>query len=93
MSIQLLKIFRTKKREINIVVTKDKMMNKYKKWKEVTSISPSGQHLGHFHALLIPFKLETLEEREILEAQRENIINVHFHLLKITATHEHVYER
>ena len=51
MSIQLLKIFGTKKSELDIIVTKDKMMNKYKIWKEVTSTSPSGRHLGHFHAL------------------------------------------
>ena len=69
------------------------MINKYRKWKEVTSTSPSGQHLGHFHTLFRPFKSETPEEKEILEAQREDIIKVHFHMLKIAATHEHVYKR
>ena len=40
MSIQLLKFFRTDKSESNVVVTKDKMMDKYRKWKELTSTSP-----------------------------------------------------
>ena len=93
MSIQLLKIFRTNKSELDIVVTKDKMMNKYRKWKEVTSTSPSGRHLGHYHALFRPFKSETPEEKETLETQREDIIKVHFHMLKIAAIHEHVYKR
>ena len=26
----------------------------YKQWKERTTISPSGRHLGHYHALLVP---------------------------------------
>ena len=26
----------------------------YKKWKESTTHSPSGRHLGHHHALLVP---------------------------------------
>ena len=26
----------------------------YKQWKERTTISPSGRHLGHYHALFVP---------------------------------------
>ena len=75
------------------MVTKDKMMNQYRTRKEVTSTSPSGQHLGHYHALFRPFKSETLEEKEELETQREDIIKVHLHMLKIAAIHEHVFKR
>ena len=32
----------------------DAMKNKYRSWKETTSTSPSGHHLGHKHALLKP---------------------------------------
>ncbi len=32
----------------------DAMKNKYRSWKETTSTSPSGRHLGHKHALLKP---------------------------------------
>ena len=48
---RLLEIFKTSKPELEIEVTKDKMMDRYKKWNECTAMSPSGRHLGHFHAL------------------------------------------
>jgi hypothetical protein len=39
-------------KEIKIEITTEKMMEKYRRWKErTTSTSPSGRHLGHFHAL------------------------------------------
>jgi hypothetical protein len=36
--------------ELQIEITAEKVMNKYKRRKERTSTSPSGRHLGHFHA-------------------------------------------
>ena len=39
---------------INHTITIDKMKQGYKKWKEETSTSPSGWHLGHVKVLLIP---------------------------------------
>jgi hypothetical protein len=43
-------------KELEIEITTEKMMSKYRRWKEQTSASPSGHHLGHFHALLRPLK-------------------------------------
>ena len=37
--------------ELKIEITAAKMMDKYRRWKERTSTSPSERHLGHFHAL------------------------------------------
>ena len=48
---RLREIFHTSKPELDIEVTIDKMMNRYKKWNEHTATSPLGRHLGHFHAL------------------------------------------
>ena len=48
---RLLEQFHTSKPDLKIEVTIDKMMNRYKKWNERTATSPSGRHLGHFHAL------------------------------------------
>ena len=81
MSIKLLKIFGTKRDEIKIEVTKEKMMKAYKIWKERTATSPSGQHLGRFHALIRYFKATNDQEREILEQKREGIIQVQFNML------------
>jgi hypothetical protein len=47
----LLASMRRHSKELEIEITTKKMMNKYKRWKERTSTSPSGKHLGHFHAL------------------------------------------
>jgi hypothetical protein len=40
--------------EISTEVSEDEMTTMYKKWKERTSTSPSGCHLGHWHALFTP---------------------------------------
>ena len=48
---RLLETFKTSKPELEIEVTKEKMMDRYKKWNERTVASPLGRHLGHFHAL------------------------------------------
>jgi hypothetical protein len=39
--------------ELEIEITSEKMMGKYRRWKERTSTSPSGRHMGHFHALFL----------------------------------------
>lgn len=41
-----------------------KMMDKYKHWKEGTSTSPSGQHLGHFYTLFKPYSVKKMSIAE-----------------------------
>ena len=48
---KLFEIFKTSKPELEIIVTKEKIMNKYKKCNKRTATSLSGRHLGHYHAL------------------------------------------
>ena len=79
--------------EITIEITSEKMMAKYKRWKERTSTSPSGRHLGHFHALFKPFKAENEEERDKLEGMRIDIIEMHAAMLQTAYDNEHVYDR
>jgi hypothetical protein len=52
----LLTSMRRHSQELKIEITTEKMLNKYKRWKERTSTSASGRHLGHFHALFRPLK-------------------------------------
>ena len=40
--------------QIDTEVTTQELKNLFKKWKERTSTSPSGCHLGHWHALQAP---------------------------------------
>ena len=79
--------------EITITITAEKMMNKYKIWKERTSTSPSGRHLGHFHALFRPLKAKNDEERDKLEGMRTDIIDLHALMLQTAYDNEHVYDR
>jgi hypothetical protein len=80
-------------KEITIRITASKIMGKYKRWKERTSTSLSGRHLGHFHDLFRPLKAKDDEEREKLEAMRTYIIKLHALMLQTTYDNEHVCKR
>ncbi|OEU17034.1 hypothetical protein FRACYDRAFT_239635 [Fragilariopsis cylindrus CCMP1102] len=79
--------------ELEIEITAEKMMNKYTRWKERTSTSPSGRHLGHYHALFRPLKAEKDKERDRLEGIRIDIIELHAGMLQTAYDNEHVYKR
>jgi hypothetical protein len=80
--------------EIEITITAEKMMNKYKRWKERTSTSPSGRHLGHFHALFRrPMKAKDDKDQERLDGIRNDIIDLHATMLQNAYDNEHVYKR
>lgn len=55
---QLFQIFQTSKPELKIMITQEKMTDRYKKWNERTAASPSGRHVGYYHALFRPFKYD-----------------------------------
>jgi cytidylate kinase len=79
--------------ELKIEMTAEKMMNKYKRWKEQTSTSPSGRHLSHFHALFQPLKAKDEEDRTRQEEIRLEIIELHATMLQTAYNNEHVYKR
>jgi hypothetical protein len=80
-------------KEIEVEITREKMMNKYRRWKERTSTSPLGRHLGHFHALFRPLKAKDEDNRERLEGIRQDIIALHALMLQTAYNNEHVYKR
>jgi hypothetical protein len=80
-------------KELQITITAEKMMSKYRRWKERTSTSPSGRHLGHFHALFRPLKAIDDEDRNRLEGLRTEIIEMHATMLQTAYDNEHVYKR
>jgi hypothetical protein len=80
-------------KEINVEITVSKMIGKYKRWKERTSTSPFGRHLGHFHALFMPLKAKDDEGTELLDALRTDIIELHALMLQTAYDNEHVYKR
>jgi hypothetical protein len=80
-------------KELKIEITAEKMMDKYRRWKERTSTSPSGRHLGHFHALFRPLKAKDDDDRDRLEGIRTDIIEMHAKMLQTAYDNEHVYKR
>jgi uncharacterized coiled-coil DUF342 family protein len=80
-------------KELEIEITTEKMMRKYRRWKEQTSTSPSGRHLGHFHALFKRLKAKNEEERERLEGIRQEIQELHAIMLQTAYDNEHVCKR
>jgi hypothetical protein len=89
----LIASMRRHSKELEIEITAEKMMNKYKRWKERAITSPSGRHLGHFHALFRPLKANNEEDRERLEGIRLDIIELHAIMLQNAYNNEHVYKR
>ncbi|OEU13908.1 hypothetical protein FRACYDRAFT_242262 [Fragilariopsis cylindrus CCMP1102] len=79
--------------ELKIEITAEKMMEKYTRWNERTSTSPSGRHLGHFHALFRPLKAKNKKHREQLDDIRDDIIDLHATMLQTAYDNEHVYKR
>jgi hypothetical protein len=89
----LLTSMRRYSQELKIETTTEKMLNKYKRWKERTSTSPSGRHLGHFHALFRPLKAKDDKDRDRLEGMRLAILELHAIMLQTAYDNEHVYKR
>ena len=71
----------------------DDMIQGYRSWLEKKTTSPSGRHLGHFHALFRPFKYDNEAELEEITNLRALIIQLHFTMLQIAVKHKHVYDR
>ena len=60
----LLQSFQRKEAQFKVEFDSDNMIKRYRSWSEKTTTSPSGRHLGHFHALFRPFKFDNNEEYE-----------------------------
>jgi hypothetical protein len=89
----LLTSMRRHSQELKIEITTEKMLNKYKRWKERTSTSPSGRYLGHFHALFRPLKAKDEKDRDRLERIRLEILELHAIMLQTAYNNKHVYTK
>ena len=72
-------------------------VNKIKTWRESTSTSPSGQHLGHYKALLARHEYSDLPEKDPrrarLDQQREEILSVHWKMINYALERGYSYRR
>jgi hypothetical protein len=70
------------------------MKRAYRAWRESTSTSPSGRHLGHYHALLKPDGLtKDSEEAGNLAVERDEIWKIHHTMFEYGLSHAHCYTR
>jgi hypothetical protein len=72
----------------------EEFLAKLKRWPEKTSTSPSGIHLGHYHALFKPhgLKEDSPAERNLAD-QRHLLLNAHVALLNYATKFRYVYSR
>jgi hypothetical protein len=71
-------------------------MSKIKNWKESTSTSPSGLHLGHYHAMVARHDYSGLKdslEKEELDSKQSAIQSVYLALTNYALTHGCSFKR
>ena len=79
---------------ISPYITEDKFISKFKPWKERTSTSPSGLHLGHYKALVARNDADpNTEEGMTLNNQRKELIRAHTAMLNYSLRHSYSFER
>jgi len=70
----------------DLEITQEEWRNKFKHWKESTSTSPSGVHLGHYKTLLstiyVPNDTQLVMDMEIFEKQND-IFNLHIRFINL----------
>lgn len=70
----------------------DELMQSYRRWRESTSTSPSGDHLGHDHAILRCVRRRAPSDD--LNAQLDHrIFSIRAHLLNLAIQNTIVYDR
>ena len=85
---------RTKLDSIQDTLTINEWVGKIWSWPESTLTSPSGFHLSHSKALVVPFDLEEDDvERELLEAQRHDLIEWQVKMLNLAITNKYSMNR
>ncbi len=75
-------------------IEKDQILGKLKKWKESTSTSPSGCHLGHYHCMWRPtgFPMNSDEGQKLQEYQ-DALLTATASLLNYALKYQYTYER
>lgn len=73
-------------------VTIDNIRNKLCRWKESTTKSPSGLHLGHYHAAWRDPQVPC-DEAEIVRSNQEQLLRATTSLLNYAIKFGHTYHR
>jgi len=83
--------------EFNAYVTPDDLRSGFKAWREATSTSPSGLHLGHYRCSLGQFDKPSQDDETASTAQDSSIsdqlLEAHAGLINCAIKHGHVFTR
>jgi hypothetical protein len=75
-----------------IYITEAEFISKFKLWKENTSTSPLGLHLGHYKALVLCNDANlTTSEGKLIETQRQELIKAHVTMINYALCHKYSY--
>ena len=75
-------------------ITKTDILKKLKSWKEGTTTSPSGIHLGHYHCMWRPPSADPTDpENQILKSKQNQLLQAVTDLLNYALKHRYSYER
>jgi hypothetical protein len=81
-------------------ITVDKVKGKLKVWRESTSTSPSGQHLGHYKALVTRLEysdvmdedaLDDIAKRNELDTIQGKLLNLRLHVINYALRNGYSY--
>jgi hypothetical protein len=75
-------------------ITEAEFISKFKLWKENTSTSPSGLHLGHYKALVLRNDADiSTDEGKTIEKQRKELISAHVSMINYALKQSYSYHR
>jgi exonuclease III len=77
-------------------ISEEAYVSKIKSWKESTSTSPSGLHLGHYHAMIARHEFSGLKdspEKDDLDSKQSAIRRAHLGLTNYALRHGYSFER
>ena len=79
---------------IPCAISKEDWIGKMRSWPESTTTSPSGFHLGHSKALIAEHDIDpSTEEGQVLEQQRNDLIDWHIGLLNCALENHYSFAR
>lgn len=77
--------------DLDLQLLLEDMLKKYKLWREDTSCSPIGRHLGHYKSLDVDFTAGDLDSDDI-DQWRKTILQIHFYTLLLALDNNHVLQ-
>jgi hypothetical protein len=79
---------------LHMFITTNKFISKFKCWKESTSTSPSGMHLGHYKALVLQNDSDpSTAEGKLIKTQCKALISAQFAMINYTIKQSYSYTR